>query len=134
MKSKSRANQNPEDRWSLYVRMFLVISTVVVMVSVLISADTVFSLSQNLISEAIGTAASILFIQRFLDRSSQKETERTNRMIKRNFNELKKSLVSKSNPESGKKTRKQRHSNSDYSRKKQNRFSKSRNMHSKFQV
>jgi hypothetical protein len=105
------------------------VSIGIVLGSFLLDPDTGTNLSLNLASEALGTVAGVLFIQRYLDIANQKEAEKTKRMISDNFRKLNKLLLEKENGNAQKSFKKQRYSSLSYGGKKRIRSNKKRRNH-----
>ncbi len=107
--------------WKFLATGCLVLSIGGTFIFLLFDPETSINFSLNIATEAIGIVATVVFVQRYLDKANQKEIEQTNNIVKRNLNELKKSLVSKNNLEPRVTNRKHR-STENYSRKKQIRL------------
>src|SRR5262245_39875148 len=95
MKSQSSLGSVRKNSWSSQVYWFVFVSIVIVVGTFLLDPEQANNLSLNITSEALGTAASILFIQRFLDIANQKDADKTNRMISDRFRKLNQRLTEK---------------------------------------
>ena len=87
-----------------------------------IDSATSINFALNITTEAIGIVATVVFVQRYVDKANQREIEQTNDIIKENLNELKDSLASKNKPETRLGQRKRYHSQANGSQKKKNRL------------
>jgi hypothetical protein len=105
MKDQSSSKRFAKNLWSLLVVSFVILAVGTVLGSYIFDPETGMNLSLNLASEALGTVAGVLFIQRYLDIVNQRESDKTNRMLSTSFGKLRQLINEKNNSDTKHKLR-----------------------------